>query len=194
MSSCSSTPSSRAADLKEASATCRTSGRCTCARVEPVRAALDRGNVEDVVDDGQQVGGCTANEVGVLDDLGVLADAASRCSPSSLAKPIAVSSGVRSSWLILARNSDFTLPASCVSMRAVFCAESWARPLSPASWGGSLAGGRRDPGDEQALLRRSGLPAAFLRRDREAFANHGSGSGPDNNLRLIAQPKWLGRG
>ena len=47
------------------------------------------------------------------------------CSPSSLAKPITVLSGVLSSWLMLAMNSDLTLLASSVSIRAV-CSASQA--------------------------------------------------------------------
>ena len=41
------------------------------------------------------------------------------CSPSSLAKPITVLRGVLSSWLMLAMNSDLTVLASWVSIRAV---------------------------------------------------------------------------
>ena len=42
------------------------------AGIERVFAALYLGDVEDVVDDGQQVRGGVANEVRVLDDVGVL--------------------------------------------------------------------------------------------------------------------------
>ena len=102
-------------------------------RIERVFAALHLGDVEDVVDDGQQVGGRVADQVGVLDDLAVLR-CRLRCSPSSLAKPITVLSGVLSSWLMLAINSDLTLLASWVSMRAE-CSASQAlwRSMESAS-------------------------------------------------------------
>jgi hypothetical protein len=49
-----------------------------------------------------------------------------------LAKPITVLSGVRSSWLMLAMNSDLTLLASWVSMRAL-CSASQALSRSAES-------------------------------------------------------------
>src|SRR5262249_42167453 len=39
------------------------------ARIERVTSALHLGDVEDIVDDGEQMRGRVANEVGVLDDL-----------------------------------------------------------------------------------------------------------------------------
>jgi hypothetical protein len=41
------------------------------AGIERVLAALHLGHVEDVVDDGEEMGGSIADEVGVFDDLGV---------------------------------------------------------------------------------------------------------------------------
>ena len=107
-------------------------GEVDLARIERALAALDLGNVEDVVDDGQQVAGGVVDEVGVFGDLGRASSLRSPCSASSLENPMMALSGVRSSWLMLAMNSDFTLLASSASMRAE-CSATRARWRSSAS-------------------------------------------------------------
>ena len=53
------------------------------ARVERALAALDLGDVEDVVDDGQKMAGRVVDEVGIVDGLGVCERRACRARPAA---------------------------------------------------------------------------------------------------------------
>ena len=104
------------------------------AAVERVAAALDLGDVEDVVDDREQMTGGIMDERRVLDDF-VGRQRAALVLGQKLGE---ADDGVErrpSSWLMLAMNSDFTLLASSASMRAECSATRarWRRTASPRS-------------------------------------------------------------
>ena len=94
--------------------------------IEPDAAGLDLRHVENVVDDVEQIVAAVAGCRGSI--RGICRRRARRTCPTSMIseKPMMALSGVRSSWLMLARNSDFAWLASSarVFSSAYFSARS----------------------------------------------------------------------
>ena len=99
-------PCACGASISQASSTA--SRRSKSCAVELELAGLDLGEVEDVVDDGQQRLARAARRSARTR----AARRRARSSSSSSVMPITPFSGVRISWLMLARNSDFAREAS----------------------------------------------------------------------------------
>ena len=126
---------------------------------------LDLGQVEDVVDQGEQV---PARAEHAVERLGVLLSASASSRSISLT-PMMALSGVRSSWLILARNCDLCWLASA-SWRLLSWISSNSRTFSIAiaAWSAKV--------DDQLDLLVGERPHLGARQcehaDRDAFAQH----------------------
>ena len=103
-------PSACVATMRSDSSTRSSSTRSS--RSSDHAAGLDPRHVENVVDDAEQVGAAVVDVAG--NTRGISASRASPNIPDCMIseKPMMALSGVRSSWLILARNSDLVRLAS----------------------------------------------------------------------------------